>query len=111
MSLLDGNEDVVVQLMARGADADGNPAGVVVGEVAVRCAVQSTASAEDSSRGTEIDTTYKVIARSWPGDERSRVVWRGRTWDTVGEPLRYGRSRLTGHVTLTIGTTQPYRGV
>ena len=111
MSLLDGNEDVVVQRMTMVLDADGNPAPTVTASVPVRCSVQSSTAVEDSTRGTELDAQFKVIAASWPGDANSRVVWRGRTFDTVGEPLRYGRGHLSRHVTVTIRTIEPYREV
>lgn len=112
MSLLDGDTVVLVQRRTRSLDEDGNPAVTDDGDpVEVACRVHVLTADESAARGLETTTTRKVIARTWPADERGRVLWDGRWWDTHGEPERYGASPRTRHVTTTIRTAKSAREV
>ena len=107
MSLLDGNTTVLVQRYRDDVDADLNPTVTVDGPpVSVSARVFTVSAEESAALGFELNTSQRVYARSWPGDARSRVIWRGRTWDTVGEPQRKSNGIRTGHVSVLIRTTE-----
>jgi len=54
-------------------------------------------SAEESEQlGQQVATVYRLSARAIPGGAWARVVWDGRDWDPLGEPMRYESGGLTG---------------
>lgn len=88
MTLIDqGPETVTVYPAVQSLDEDGNPV-LVPGTagVAVNCWAQPLTSPQLSSGPADRLSTYKLLARSWPGGPYSLIAWRGRNWDVIGEP-------------------------
>lgn len=65
--------------------------------ITVRCAVQPLSADEAAGLGVSPSTSYRVIARSWPGGMLSRVIWDGRTFFQRGETLHRSMSPRTKH--------------
>lgn len=63
----------------------------------VPCTVRFQTSSEVTSEGLIIVTYGRLIARTWPGDEYSLVTFKGREYDTQGEPIEFDGSKATAH--------------
>lgn len=89
---------LAVQMRKRQQTAHG-PSLVPVGDaVTVRCAVRALSAAERSDLGLTTETTYRVLARNWPGDVLSLIRWDDADWEPIGDPLHFDGSPLTAHV-------------
>ena len=98
-----GPEEVIVYPQVTVTDPDGNPLRVPSTEpVTVRAWVHPVTSDDALAAGQQTHTQYRLVARDAPLGAWARVRWGGRDWDLVGEPLRYGGSPRTRHVTAVL---------
>lgn len=77
--------------------------------VKVRCLVQLMSAEEKQSLGIQSAAVYQIIARKWPWDMHTQVIWEGfddewpgRRWVQNGEAKRYGTGYFTKHVVVNI---------
>jgi len=91
-------------------DSDGNPVRVpATTGVPVRVWMQPASAAESAAAGQAVTTTYKAFGRSFPAGPFARVEWDGRSWDVVGDPMRWDGIPDVAHVEvmLTARTARP----
>lgn len=71
-----------------------------------RCDVQSVrewaTSEEELDFGVKLLDLKRVFSRFWPGDVNGVAYYGGELWEVVGNPQRFGRTRLTTHYLTTI---------
>jgi hypothetical protein len=103
VSLPNGGETVIFTVETVGDDSYGTPTYVSGGmAVAVSgCWVYPISSDEAQALGEQLNTVYAVLAADLPGGAFSSVEWDGRSWEPLGEPLRY-RSGFTGTQVMTV---------
>jgi len=65
--------------------------------MAVACSVRALTAAETRQLGWQATAGIRILARSWPGDERSAVRWDGADWEPDGPALRRDGSPATAH--------------
>lgn len=100
MSLLDQPpHTVLVQQRVTSSDGRGKSGPLNQGaRVLVACSVQPLSSADRLVLGGVVaDTKRNIVARSWPGNSLSSVIWDGHFWDTEGEPEHFMMSPATDH--------------
>lgn len=102
MTLLDQHE-VTVQRFRRVR----SPHGTVLEEdgppiTGVRCSFRELSSVESTEAGLVIRTFARVLARDWPGDDASRVFFRGAWWETKGSVLTRDGSEATRHFEINL---------
>lgn len=99
---------VHVQLRTPTREANGQRVYKPTGDpIPVKCSVQPArdwSSAEESTdlTGFQLTDLRIIIARDWPGDVNSYVIWDGDVWETVGRPQQFKQSRRTGHWRVTV---------
>lgn len=98
-----GGETVTFLVDTMADDSYGTPTRVPGGQpVTVKgCWVYPISSEEAQALGEQVNTVYAVMAADLPGGAFSSVTWDGRSWEPLGEPLRY-RSGFTGTVVMTV---------
>ncbi|MDO5619274.1 hypothetical protein [Kocuria sp.] len=103
---------VLVQLYGLRSDDEGVEEVHALGEpVEVRCNVHPLSTDEREALGVLTTETYRITARDWPGDHRTRVFYDGRWWDQVGEPSRFRMSSRTQHDSVLISAREPRKVV
>lgn len=109
MSLLDGPDTVVLYPEVEASDGDGNPTREPDRDnpVEVVGRMQPAGSAEDSTDGQAVSTTYRLTCRAFPAGAWALVEWGGREWDVMGEPVRRTSSPATAHATVTLRARTP----
>lgn len=63
----------------------------------VACTFRELSSSAVTSEGLVVNTAARIIARDWPGDEYSRVTFKGRDYDTQADPIEFTGSGTTHH--------------
>lgn len=110
-----GPDTVIVQprkvVLVKGAPSyvdDGPPVAVE------NCDVQSVrewaTSEEELDFGVKMLSLRRVFTRSWPGDVNAVAYYDGDLWEVVGDPQRFGRTKRTAHMLITIrriGNAEP----
>lgn len=111
MSVVDrGRETVLVYPEVEIIDGRGNVGQRGPSDTPVtlrRCWVRPATAEESAVLGEQILTVYKVLTRTAPAGAWSRVVWDGRDWDVVGEPLRHLGIPALDHVVVFIRARGP----
>jgi hypothetical protein len=98
-----GAETVTFFTEVDGDDGYGTPTRVpgATPTVVYGCWVYPVSSSEAQALGEQLNTVYAVAADVLPGGAWSLIVWDGRNWEPLGEPLRY-RSGFTGMELATV---------
>jgi hypothetical protein len=65
--------------------------------VRVICDPRVVSTREVVDMGWREVAELQILAREWPGDENSLVVWRGQEWQPVGIPMPRDGSPATRH--------------
>ncbi len=99
MSLLTNPPHVaVVQGRVKSKDDEGATVYTDSGAAfSVPCSVQPLSAAESNIDGLQALTKRLIVARTWPGDILSTVIYDGYDWDTVGDPQHHNMSPRTDH--------------
>lgn len=103
MTLPNGRETVTFVTEADSDDGYGTPVLVAAGDTVIvsSCWVYPISSSEAQALGEQVNTVYAVMAEELPPGAFSQIEWDGRSWEPLGEPLRY-RSGFTGTVVMTV---------
>ena len=109
MSLLDGREEILVFPQVLTVDADGNPVYAPSPvPLAFLARVTALSAVESAALGQGFTTLHRLTARELPVGAWSKVTWRGRDWDVLGEPtVRDQGSPASDHVTVMIRARTP----
>lgn len=75
--------------------------------VEVRGWMQPVRAEELAALGQQARTTYKLIAAAVPGGAWSKVLWEGREYEPVGEPVEHGVGMTLAHSTVLLAARAP----
>lgn len=98
-----GREKVEIYPEVESVDERGEPIKIPSPTpVELRCIVHPITSNTALAQSRDRVANYRIVVRDAPFGKWARLVWRGRDWDIVGEPLYSNASRATRHVSVII---------